>query len=96
MTEENTVPSSSDSLMTPAKAASFIGVSGRTLTRWRIEGKIEAAGITEGGHFRYSVRECRRMRERGLKRDLNGGSRGHFRGVRPGEEKVDADHPMFS
>lgn len=103
MTEENTpdgiVPAVSDSLLTPAQAASYIGVTGRTLTRWRIEGKIAPAGKTAGGHFRYHVRDCRKIKNEGLGEvNAAGGVTGTFHGTRPQDKEVqvDADHPMFN
>jgi len=42
------------SYYTPEQAAEQIGVSTRTLTKWRSEGKFVPAKRTVGGHSRYS------------------------------------------
>lgn len=42
-----------DHLLSPGKAALALGVSIKTIDRWRELGKLEVATITEGGHRRY-------------------------------------------
>lgn len=52
---------SSGSLLTPAEAASVLGVDANTLARWSRAGRLSAVR-TPGGHRRYLASEVARLR----------------------------------
>jgi len=47
---------------TPEQAAEELGVSKRTLIRWRVEGKFVPEQKTAGGHSRYSEEQLERAK----------------------------------
>lgn len=47
---------------TPEQTAEKLGVSKRTLTRWRVEGKFVPDSKTAGGHSRYSEKQLERAK----------------------------------
>ncbi|WP_307870193.1 MerR family transcriptional regulator [Saccharopolyspora endophytica] len=54
--------------MSTGEAAKAIGVDRRTLQRWAVEGVVESALVTAGGHQRWDVEDLKaqlRKRRRG-------------------------------
>ena len=50
-------------LLTPAQAASILGVDPKTVTRWAVAGKIPSTR-TVGGHRRYREEDVYAIRDR--------------------------------
>jgi excisionase family DNA binding protein len=50
-----------DETVSPGKAALILGVSVKTIDRWRQSGKLPTHGYTEGGHRRFLLADVERL-----------------------------------